>query len=53
MSSVTNFFLIVESASLNFPKNFRGAETDRREFPRALKFFGISSTADETLNEKI
>jgi len=52
-SSVTNFFLIVESAFLNLLKNFREAETDQREFPRAPKFFSLVSTADGTLNEKI
>ena len=53
---VTNFFLLVESASLNFPKYFRETGTEPElvegEFPRALKYFGISSTADGTRNEK-
>lgn len=52
-SHVPNFLLIVESASLNLLKNVRETETDRREFPRALTFFSTSSTANETLNQKI
>lgn len=52
-SYVPNFLLIVELASLNLLKNVRETETDRREFPRALKFFSISSTANGTLNQKI
>ena len=56
-SSVTDFFLIVESAFLNLLKNFREAETEAEfieaEFPRVPKFFSLVSTADGALNEKI
>lgn len=52
-SLATNFFLIVESAFLNLLKNFRETETDLREFPRALRFFSLVTTANGTLNEKI
>jgi|GEM_PF-5172554 len=50
---VTDFFLMLKSASLNFPNQFRETETDRREFPRALNLVGNSSTTDGRFNEKI
>lgn len=51
--TVTNFFLIMELASLNLLKIARETETDRREFPRALVIFSLVSTANVILNEKI
>jgi len=53
ISNVSNFFLIVELASLNLLKNVRETETDQREFPRVLTIFSLVSTANGTLNEKI
>ena len=50
---VADFFLMLESASLNFPNGFRETETDCKEFPRAMNTFGNSSTADGRFNEKI
>jgi hypothetical protein len=38
---VTNFFFVLESASLNFLSKFRETETDRREFPRALNLMRL------------
>lgn len=46
----------MESAYLNFLKNLRETETEPElaegEFPRALRLFRTSSTADGTLDEK-
>lgn len=49
---LSKYFFTTELASLNLLKNCRETGTDQREFPRALEFFSISSTVNESLNKK-
>ena len=57
MSTVTNFFLIVESASLNFLSKFREAETEPEfiegEFPRALNLMRLVQQPTKLSTKKL
>lgn len=56
VSKVTNFLLIVESASLNFLSKFRETETEPElvegEFPRALNLMRLVQQPTELLTKK-